>query len=239
MDQGFCVIEMLHDGAGVAVDYRILEMNPVGVSLYRNGDVVGKTARQIMPEVSGDWIATYDQVARTGRAVRFERQVPPGGRWFEAHANRLGGDGSRKVALLFSDITERKDNEARLRRLASDLSEADRRKTEFLAVLAHELRNPLAPIRSGLDLLKAGSADTALAGRVRDMMERQVRHMVRLVDDLLDVARISQGKIVLRSEEINIGPVIAQAIETATPLLQSRHHTLDVQLPSRDIWVSC
>jgi CheY-like chemotaxis protein/nitrogen-specific signal transduction histidine kinase len=131
-----------------------------------------------------------------------------------------------------SDITRRREMEALLR--AADIN-----KNEFLATLAHELRNPLSPIRSAAALLANGGDDNiGLRERARDVITRQVDHLAHLVDDLLDVARISQGKIVLRREEIDIGPVIAQAIETATPLLQARRHTLDVQLPDLDIWVS-
>ena len=137
-----------------------------------------------------------------------------------------------RVARVTSDITRRREMEALLRT-------ADINKNEFLATLAHELRNPLSPIRSAAALLANGGDDNiGLRERARDVITRQVDHLAHLVDDLLDVARISQGKIVLRREDINIGPVIAQAIETATPLLQSRHHMLDVQLPDCEIWVS-
>jgi len=137
-----------------------------------------------------------------------------------------------RVARVTSDITRRREMESLLRA-------ADVNKNEFLATLAHELRNPLSPIRSAAALLANGGDDNiGLRERARDVITRQVDHLAHLVDDLLDVARISQGKIVLRREEINIGPVIAQAIETATPLLQARRHTLDVQLPAVDIWVS-
>jgi PAS domain S-box-containing protein len=137
-----------------------------------------------------------------------------------------------RVARVTSDITRRREMESLLRA-------ADVNKNEFLATLAHELRNPLSPIRSAAALLANGGDDNiGLRERARDVITRQVDHLAHLVDDLLDVARISQGKIVLRREEINIGPVIAQAIETATPLLQARRHTLDVQLPPVDIWVS-
>jgi PAS domain S-box-containing protein len=137
-----------------------------------------------------------------------------------------------RVARVTSDITRRREMESLLRA-------ADVNKNEFLATLAHELRNPLSPIRSAAALLANGGDDNiGLRERARDVITRQVDHLAHLVDDLLDVARISQGKIVLRREDINIGPVIAQAIETATPLLQARRHTLDVQLPAMDIWVS-
>jgi len=137
-----------------------------------------------------------------------------------------------RVARVTSDITQRREMEALLRT-------ADINKNEFLATLAHELRNPLSPIRSAAALLaNGGDGNIGLRERARDVITRQVDHLAHLVDDLLDVARISQGKIVLRREDINLGPVIAQAIETATPLLESRHHTLSVELPEQDIWVS-
>jgi len=137
-----------------------------------------------------------------------------------------------RVARVTSDITRRREMESLLRT-------ADINKNEFLATLAHELRNPLSPIRSAAALLANGGDDNVtMRERARDVITRQVDHLAHLVDDLLDVARISQGKIVLRREEVNIGAVVAQAIETATPLLQARRHTLDVQLPPMDIWVS-
>lgn len=137
-----------------------------------------------------------------------------------------------RVARVTSDITRQREMEGLLRT-------ADVNKNEFLATLAHELRNPLSPIRSAAALLANGGDDNiGLRERARDVITRQVDHLAHLVDDLLDVARISQGKIVLRSEDVNIGAVIAQAIETATPLLQARHHTLDVQLPALDVWVA-
>ncbi len=110
------------------------------------------------------------------------------------------------------------------------LREADRRKDEFLATLAHELRNPLAPIRNALGILRiAGDASTR---HVHEMMERQVNHMVRLVDDLLEVSRITRGSIELRRERVTLGDVVASAIETSRPLIDAARHHLVVALPS-------
>ncbi|HEX8478530.1 MAG TPA: response regulator [Telluria sp.] len=174
-----------------------------------------------------DAYSTYDEefrvVAEDG-AVRWVRD-----RLFPVRNAR---DDVYRVARVTSDITRRREMEALLRT-------ADINKNEFLATLAHELRNPLSPIRSAAALLANGGDDNiGLRERARDVITRQVDHLAHLVDDLLDVARISQGKIVLRTENVNIGPVIAQAIETATPLLQARRHTLDVQIPTTDIWVA-
>ncbi|USX26797.1 ATP-binding protein [Oxalobacteraceae bacterium OTU3CINTB1] len=235
MDQGFCVIDMIFDEAGEAVDYRVLEMNPAGIAIYGLGDVVGKTIKEVVPHIGSYWIDTYAQVAVTGQPVRFENQAQSSGRWFEGYASRVGDADSRKVALLFTDVSVRKENEARLRRLAADLSEVDRRKTEFLAVLAHELRNPLAPIRSGLDILKLSGANPQMVERMRDMMDRQVTHMVRLVDDLLDIARINGGKIDLKKERVSLQSIVSAAVEANAPMIENARHRLYVVMPDEEI----
>lgn len=238
MDQGFCVIDVIFNDAGVAVDYRVLEMNPAGIAIYGLGDVVGKTIKEVVPHIGSYWIDTYAKVALTGRPVRFENQAQSSGRWFEGYATRVGDADSRKVALLFTDVSVRKENEARLRRLAADLSEVDRRKTEFLAVLAHELRNPLAPIRSGLDILKLSGSNPQMVERMRDMMDRQVTHMVRLVDDLLDIARINGGKIDLKKERVSLQSVMSAAVEANAPLIESARHRLYVVMPDESVEVT-
>jgi PAS domain S-box-containing protein len=235
MDQGFCVIDVIFDDAGQAVDYRVLEMNPAGIAIYGLGDVVGKTIRQVVPHIGSFWLDTYARVALSGQPQRFENQAQSSGRWFEGYATRVGAADSRKVALLFTDVSVRKENEERLRRLAADLSEEDRRKTEFLAVLAHELRNPLAPVRSGLDILKLSDGDARVVARMCDMMDRQVTHMVRLVDDLLDVARINGGKIELRKERVTLQSILSAAVEANAPMIAGARHRLQVHMPDQPI----
>ncbi|MGZ5036684.1 MAG: hybrid sensor histidine kinase/response regulator [Usitatibacter sp.] len=135
--------------------------------------------------------------------------------------------GARAVAVI-EDITEQKH-------AAEDLREADRRKDEFLATLAHELRNPLAPIRNSLHIFRlAGVQDPAVA-RVTEMMERQVGHMVRMVDDLLEVSRISRGKIELRKERVELASVMRNAVDTSLPLIESAKHKLTVEMPSEPL----
>jgi PAS domain S-box-containing protein len=111
------------------------------------------------------------------------------------------------------------------------LVEADRRKSEFLATLAHELRNPLAPIRNGLELLRLANTKPELQANVRAMMERQVGHMVHLINDLLDIARVSSGKVVLQVERLDLHAVVASAVETTLPLIEASRHALQVALP--------
>lgn len=106
------------------------------------------------------------------------------------------------------------------------LRENDRRKDEFLATLAHELRNPLAPLRNGLQVMKLGKSDPETIAEVREMMERQLAHMVRLIDDLLDLSRISRGKVELKTSRVELMKVVQQAIETSRPAIESGQHQL-------------
>lgn len=119
---------------------------------------------------------------------------------------------------------------------ATALREADRRKDEFLATLAHELRNPLAPLRHGLDVLRRNPTGAA-AESIREMMDRQMVHLVRLIDDLLDVSRVSQGKIGLRKERITIDTIIQSAIEASRPLIDASQHRLTVRAPDEPLWL--
>jgi signal transduction histidine kinase len=119
---------------------------------------------------------------------------------------------------------------------AEALKDADRRKDEFLATLAHELRNPLAPLRQGLDILRR-SPDGEGAGDIRDMMDRQLVHLVRLIDDLLDVSRVSQGKIELRKEKIEAADVVRAAVESSRPLIDAARHSLTIDVPALPIWL--
>jgi PAS domain S-box-containing protein len=130
-----------------------------------------------------------------------------------------------------TDITEQ-------RKMAADLAEADRRKNEFLATLAHELRNPLAPIRTGLQVLKLRDDDERAVEQARSMMDRQLSHLVRLVDDLMDVSRITSGKLELRREPVQLAAVVNSAVETSRPLIERMGHEFDVRLPEQPIAVN-
>lgn len=122
-------------------------------------------------------------------------------------------------------------------RTAEALREADRRKDEFLAILAHELRNPLAPIRNSLHILRLSTRSDPSADRVSEMMERQVEHLVRLVDDLMEVSRISRGKIELRTEPVELAAVVRGAVETSRPLIEGARHQLALSIPTEPLTV--
>jgi PAS domain S-box-containing protein len=160
-------------------------------------------------------------------------------RWLEVAGRFLFDAQGAPMQLVgvIADITERKDMEDNLRTLAANLSQADRRKDEFLATLAHELRNPLAPIRNGIELLKRAPAGSAQLQGVVGVMERQMSHMVRLVDDLIDVSRISRDKLDLRRARVELGEVLAMAVEASRPALDAKGHRLELRLPATPVWL--
>jgi PAS domain S-box-containing protein len=237
MDQAFCLIDLRFDDAGVAVDGVFLETNAAFALQTGMHDMVGKTRADLVAGADDWWLEAVGEVAKNGGSRRFERESTALGRWFDIYLTRVGGEGSSKVAALFRDITERRMAEEQLRRFAADLEEADRRKTDFLATLAHELRNPLAPIRSGLGVMRLSRDATPTMARVREMMERQVGHMVHLIDDLLDVARISGGKLNLRKSPVALAGILGSAVETSLPLIEAARHELAIAMPDEALFV--
>jgi PAS domain S-box-containing protein len=172
--------------------------------------------------------------ARSGRAVEnFEHELVHADgvrQTMLANVSPLfGTDGTvRGVVGAYVDITERK-------RLEREMQLADRRKDEFLATMAHELRNPLAPIVNAVHFLKQRSSSDHELNWCRDVIERQVTQMSRLLDDLLDVSRISYGKLELRSEKVALAAIIRSAIETSRPLIDQAGHRIEVELPAQPI----
>jgi len=132
------------------------------------------------------------------------------------------------------DVSRRKQQELQLQQLVRELGEADRRKSEFLATLAHELRNPLAPLAQALQMLRL-EPDADSVRRCCDIMERQLRHLVRLVDELLDIARIGRGKIALRPAIVELKDVVQCALDLSAPLVRQHRHALAVQLPAQPV----
>ncbi|MFC0252068.1 hybrid sensor histidine kinase/response regulator [Massilia consociata] len=231
IDEGVCVIEMLYDSAGQPNDYRFLETNPAFLKQTGLADAIGRTIRQMAPGHERYWFDIYGRVAASGEPVRFINEAKELGRWYDVYAARIGPPEQHRLAVVFNDVTERRRNEDALRQMAADLAEANRVKTEFLATLAHELRNPLAPIRSGLQFIRRAPDDPAAVQRIHAIMERQLGHLVNLVDDLLDVARITRGQIELKRERIELAAVLSAAVETSMPLIEAARHHLDVRMP--------
>jgi signal transduction histidine kinase len=162
-------------------------------------------------------VAVFVELYRTTRALR------------RANAS-LRAEIEQRELLSEALVQANHDLERRVRERTDALERADRRKDEFLASLAHELRNPLAPIRAAAEVLEDCPDDT-LAERARQVLVRQVDHMSRLIDDLLDVSRITNDKLVLQTDRIELAPVVAAAVETSRPLMEDRGHELTVTMP--------
>ncbi len=230
MDEGFAVAEIIRDEGGRAIDYKILELNRA----YENqtgrsrDSVVGRPMRERAPSMDPMWLREFAGVVDTGQSTRFEQAIPTLGRWFHVRAFARGGD---RFGILFDDITIQKraaqeqqrahEDEIRLREAASD---ANRAKDEFVALLGHELRNPLTPILSTLDLMRLQGKKVFV--HEREVIERQARHLARLVDDLLDVTRIARGKVKLVRQPVEIGELVTRAVETVSPVLEEKGHRL-------------
>ncbi|HLW65486.1 MAG TPA: PAS domain S-box protein [Gemmataceae bacterium] len=152
--------------------------------------------------------------------------------WFKTRGVPMR-DEKGKITYWFGTCTDIED----LKRAQEILKDADRRKNEFLATLAHELRNPLAPIRNGLELIRVSKNGHPEIETARGMMERQLSQLVRLVDDLLDVSRITRGKVELHAECIDLAHVLQHAIETSRPLIETEGHQLELQLPPEPVFV--
>lgn len=190
-------------------------------------------------EVESHWQRTR----LTLEDLHFECRVtwPDGSlHWIEVHACSYvnqGGKASRIMGIV-ADVTDRKRSEEVFRERALQMGEADRRKDEFLAMLAHELRNPLAPIRNALQVVKLAGEPSSVVIAATQMIERQVGQIVRLVDDLLDVSRITRGMIELRREWLDIGTLVGQAIEGVRPLCEQFDQHLVIVQPPEELHVS-
>jgi PAS domain S-box-containing protein len=226
IDEGFCVVQvLLRDGK--PSDYRFIETNEVFQRQTGLRDPLGRTALELVPDLEPFWIETYGDVALSGTARRFTHGSSAMERWFDVFASPIGEPAELQVAILFRDVTQQVESERRL-------LEADRRKDEFLATLAHELRNPLAPIRSGAELLRRLNSDPAQV-RYAEIIARQSGHLARMVDDLMDVSRISRGKLELRLAPLVLQDVVRAAVENAAEALRAGNHPVTVDLPPEPV----
>jgi PAS domain S-box-containing protein len=187
--------------------------------------------------VRRDWeraLAERSAFVSEYRCLRLDGSV----RWIAARGRFLfdesTGHANRMVGVCL-DVTERKQAEERTQERADQLRQADRRKNEFIAMLAHELRNPLAPIAHAVKVLELRDTEPALRARMRDLIGRQVRTLSQLIDDLLDVSRMTRGKIQLRRVEVELRAMVKRAVATAQPLIRQREHLLAVELPDRPV----
>ena len=196
-------------------------------------DIIGHPIEEVIGAEAMAAIRPHIDQVLQGREVRYEERVPfkgLGPRWISAvYTPTFDAQGQTDgwVAVVI-DIDQRKRTE-------EALMQADRRKDEFLATLAHELRNPLAPMRNSLEVMKRAAANRELMTQARDTIDRQMSQMERLIEDLLDVSRITHNRLELRKQRAELGSVIHQAVEACRPLIECSEHDIEVKLPPQPI----
>jgi len=231
------VVEKVDSAPGEPVDFRFVSVNPAFLGQSDIRGEIGKTMRELLPDESEAWFATCDWVYVTGVPRRFEHTVRDSDRVLERYVFRLDGTDSRRVAIIFWDITARKQSERQLRAQTQELAEADRRKDEFLAILGHELRNPLAPLLNAVQILKLQPNEEPRHTKALQIMERQVGQLTRLIEDLLDVSRFTSGMFQLRLDRCSVRHIVERAAATTQSLAQRRGRSLLVSMPAEDLFI--
>jgi signal transduction histidine kinase len=233
--QGYGLLKAVRDPDGAVTDFELEYINPLGASICQSTPhtLVGYPMTKVLPSYcAAGLLGALRDVVLTGAPADIE--LADAGTaptvWLRFMIVKVE-DG---VAMSFSDVTQTKQLALSLKQRASDLHRANAIKSVFLATLSHELRNPLAPIRNGIAILKARQGEP---DEVHDMMERQMQLATRLIDDLLDASRVDRGKLELQRETISLESLITAAIETARPNIESKSLQLQLNQAPRPLYV--
>lgn len=234
--QGYGLLKTLRDRAGKIADFEFEYINPLGAAILKSKpeQVVGHPVTAVMPAAcAAGLFDSLRAVLETGTPADIE--LADSSRSPAAWLRYMIVKVEDGVALSYSDITQTRQLALELKQRAADLQRADAIKSQFLATLAHELRNPLAPIRNGLAVLK--TRIPADLDSTHAMMERQMRLATRLIDDLLDASRIDRGRLELQREHVTLESVVNAAIETARPNIEGKSHELLVRPAPRTLHI--
>ncbi len=228
---GYSVIEAISGGDALE---KIRKLRPLMVVLdIKLPDLSGlEVCRQMKQDPETQWIKVLHTSAVFIAPEAKVQSLNSGADGYLAHPFE-----QEELLATARSLLRLQEAERKLRDTAEELQEANRRKNEFLATLAHELRNPLAPILNGLQILKMTGGQGEAAERARTMMDRQLRQMVRLIDDLLDLSRVSRGRIELRRERVDIALAVQSALEASRPLIEAAGHELRMRVPNGELFV--
>ena len=240
--------ERRYRAIGESNDYGVWLCNAVGRCTYLSESFLRLVGMTMEECADFGWTKALHPDEEEATIAAWKSCIETGGRW--DRENRFKGADGEWHSVLARGVPVRNERGeiiswaginldiGRLKQVEQQLRDDDRRKDEFLATLAHELRNPLAPIVNSLHIMKMPNADAEIIQRTREMMERQVHHLVRLVDDLLDVSRVMRGKTELRLEQVEMATVVNRAVEMVQPLINEKHHRLDLSIPSNSLTVN-
>lgn len=201
---------------------------------FSRSEMIGRSIREVLGEQLWEPLSHKAEEALAGHAISFETEIElnnAGSRWLLVNylPDRDANGEVKGIVVLGTDITNQK-------RIEESLREQDRRKDQFIAMLAHELRNPLGPIRTAMQLLKR-SPDESTVGRVREVVNRQVEHLSHIVDDLLDVSRVSQRKVELRHERLDLAEIVRAVARDDAAIFDNAGVRLTLDLPDEQVWV--
>jgi len=237
LNEGACIIEVIFNDENEAVDWRYLETNP---SYYLHSvftNVEGKLISELNPNLEKYWLELYGKVALTGNPARYENWASQTNRWLNVSAFKVGENNERKVCVIIKDVTERKENELQIKRLLEELQQNDKNKNEFLSVLSHELRNPLATIVAGLSLMDKAKPGGDKDLRAKEIIKRQTYQLNHLVNDLLDITRINNNKIILKKERVDLNQLINDTVNEYMHQFLDKKIELIFDMPSSPIYL--
>ena len=233
MDEGYCILELIFDQYDKPVDYRYLEVNLSFEKLTGMQGALGKRIRELVPDLEEYWFETYGKVALTGESIRFFNEAKPMNRWFDVYAFRFGGAESRKVAVLFTNITERKRSEANLTAALAAAETANRAKSDFLSSMSHELRSPLNAVLGFAQLIQSGTpAPTPPQQESVDQILKAGWYLLEMIDEILDLALIESGRLSLTPEPVSLAEVLSDC--HAMVELQAQEHGIQLTFPNLD-----
>jgi PAS domain S-box-containing protein len=245
MEQALRTSERLYRAIGESIDYGVWVCDPAGRNIYASESLLRMTGLTQEECSNLGWGSALHPDDAEATIAAWKQCVASGKQWDREHRFR-SADGSWRPVLARGVPVRNEQGEitawaginldiSRLKQVEDRLREADRRKDEFLAMLAHELRNPLAPLSNALNLLRLSDDLSPTANRMREIMEQQVNQLIHLVDDLLEVSRITRGKIELRKELVDLAAVVRGAVETSRPLIEAAGHQLAIVLPPEPV----
>lgn len=221
MDQGFCVVEMIPDAEGEAADFRFVEVNPAFEKHTGLAGALGKTVRQVVPELDRHWFEIYGKVARTGVPVRFEQPADAMQRAYDVFAFRIDPAGRHRVGVLFADVTERRRAHEATRAAAEAAQAANHAKSTFLGVMSHEIRTPLVGMLGMVEVL----ARSQLGGEQRrqlNIIHQSAHSLLRIIGDILDFSKVEAGKLEMQPATVSLRERISRVIGNFSAAAESK-----------------